>query len=205
MTWSHLVSQHVNGEYRCTFAHYHFQKQVCSQSDSCWCVIGQSMAPGCSSPNTVCVCVCVCVLFVLLQLPVEWMTVCLLLIKHWVIVHTVGWCLPAGWLQQCVKTNGRFRNDRAVRKWVVDAIWDVSPSVCVGVWASWDGHAGTTVLKLMLLRYRLICLKNEWMGLYHSRLVTAGQWSHTRRNHMCLLCSAIKFLPLFSVLLPTRF
>lgn len=115
MTWSHLVSQHVNGEYRCTFAHYHFQKQVCSQSDSCWCVIGQSMAPGCSSPNTVCVRVCVCVLFVLLQLPVEWMTVCLLLIKHWVIVHTVGWCLPAGWLQQCVKTNGRFRNDRAVR------------------------------------------------------------------------------------------
>lgn len=152
-----------------------------------------------------CLRVCVCVLFVLLQLPVEWMTVCLLLIKHWVIVHTVGWCLPAGWLQQCVKTNGRFRNDRAVRKWVVDAIWDVSPSVCVGVWASWDRHAGTTVLKLILLRYRLICLKNEWMGLYHSRLVTAGQWSHTRRNHMCLLCSAIKFLPLFSVLLPTRF
>lgn len=37
------------------------------------------------------------------------------------------------------------------------------------------GMLGTTVLKLVLLRFRLICIKNEWMGLYHSRLVTAGQ------------------------------
>lgn len=130
MTWSDLVSQHVNGEYRCPIRTLSLSKAglqperqllVCNRS-----VDGSRLF----QPKH---CLHVCVLVILLQLPVEWMTVCLPLIKHgfcWVIVHTVGWCLPAGWLQQCVKTNGRFHNDRAVRKWVVDAIWDVSPSVC---------------------------------------------------------------------------
>lgn len=130
MTWSDLVSQHVNGEYRCLIHTLSLSKAglqpewqllVCNRS-----VDGSRLF----QPKH---CLHVCVLVILLQLPVEWMTVCLPLIKHgfcWVIVHTVGWCLPAGWLQQCVKTNGRFHNDRAVRKWVVDAIWDVSPSVC---------------------------------------------------------------------------